>query len=633
MLDSTNASGSSELVVVDRFLTSLIGMTATGQQNSDRPTCCRASLRRNPWASCLPKIAYRIMEQIPNHRTLLGAGQRSRWLLTHQSILERKLMKVHAATAQALTDLGVDTIFGLIGDTNMYLVDSYVRLGNRYVAATNENAALMMAAGYASVTGRVGVATITQMAVTVTVPALIEGVRGRRPLVLIAGDTPLADKNGLQNIDQTTLIRATGAGYEPVRSSQTVVEDVRTAMRRAISERRPIVLSSSLDLQWEDMEYVPPIATPLPHRMGPARREALEVAVGVIASANRPIILAGAGACTPEGKAAVARLAERVGAPVATTLQAKCLMRDDAFNLGIFGTLSSEVGLDAITQSDCVLAFGASLNSKTTDGGELLKGKRLVHCDVDPTVFGRDERVDAELWGDVVATVDALIELLDAADVPGTRFRSDDLAARIASQPNFEQGGRTTKQGTIHLRDALEAVNEMVPANRTLTVDAGRFMIETLKGMPVEGPRQYVHTTHIGAIGLGVAASIGAAVADETRPSLVVVGDGGFMFGGVSEFQTAVRNRADLIVAVMNDGAYGAEHVAFRQRGLDPTVTRNDWPEFEQVARAMGGEAVTVRGVDDLQLAGKLIANRTRPVLIDFRLDPDSIPDPGFRRH
>ena len=222
-------------------------------------------------------------------------------------------MKVHQAMAMALSELGVDTIFGLVGDSNMFLADSYVKLGHRYVPATNENSALMMAAGDRAVTGRVGVATVTQLAISVAIPALLEGVRGRTPLVVISGDTPVIDKNGLQNIDQPTLVRSTGAGYELIRSAATVVDDMRTAIRRAISERCPIVLSGSTDLQWQEIDYRTPFPIGSPVAGGPASRAAVEEAVGVIASATRPLLLAGVGANSRNGRAALIRLAERLG--------------------------------------------------------------------------------------------------------------------------------------------------------------------------------------------------------------------------------------------------------------------------------------------------------------------------------
>ena len=90
--------------------------------------------------------------------------------------------------------------------------------------------------------------------------------------------------------------------------------------------------------------------------------------------------------------------------------------------MGICGTLSTSVALDIIGKCDCILAFGASLNSKTTDGGDLLAGKRLIQCDLDPTVFGRDQHVDAALLGDVAETAEAIIAALEEAELPPSGF-------------------------------------------------------------------------------------------------------------------------------------------------------------------------------------------------------------------
>src|SRR5690606_11209308 len=93
---------------------------------------------------------------------------------------------------------------------------------------------------------------------------------------------------------------------------------------------------------------------------------ALDAAVGIIASANRPVVLAGRGAAGPAARSALLRLAERIGAPVATTLRGKDLFRGERFDLGIYGTLSHEVALETLGRSDCLIAFGASLNKWTT---------------------------------------------------------------------------------------------------------------------------------------------------------------------------------------------------------------------------------------------------------------------------
>jgi acetolactate synthase-1/2/3 large subunit len=107
---------------------------------------------------------------------------------------------------------------------------------------------------------------------------------------------------------------------------------------------------------------------------------------------------------------------------------------------------------------------------------------------------------------------------------------------------------------------------------------------------------------------------------------VLVSGDGGFMLGGLTEFNTAVRHGANLIVIVVNDGGYGAEHIQFRNKDMDPSLSLFDWPDLAPVAIALGGEGITVRSSDDLPAAVQAIRDRTKPLLINVCVDPDGMP-------
>ena len=98
------------------------------------------------------------------------------------------------------------------------------------------------------------------------------------------------------------------------------------------------------------------------------------------------------------------------------------------------------------------------------------------------------------------------------------------------------------------------------------------------------------------------------------------------MLGGLTEFNTAVRHNVDLIVIVCNDGSYGAEHIQFRNRNLSPDISCFEWPDFAPLADALGGQGFSVRSQDDLDVACAAIDKRTRPLLIDLKLDPDHVP-------
>jgi thiamine pyrophosphate-dependent acetolactate synthase large subunit-like protein len=539
-------------------------------------------------------------------------------------------MKVHEAIAKALVDNGVDTMFGLIGDANLFMVDRFVKdHPTKFVAVANEANAVLGALGYAGFTGRVGVATVTHgPALTNTVTALVEGVKGRMPIVVVAGDTPVIDKYNFQNAPQRDIVVATGAGFEQVRTAATTVDDVVFALRRAEAERRPIVLNMPIEQQWEEVEYQRSSLARLEQQAVHPDPAALDRAVGIIASARRPIVLAGRGASNPETRASLLRLADRIGAPVATTLKGKDLFRGERFNLDIFGTLSHEVAIETIMAADCVIAFGAGLNKWTAAEGAYLADKRVVHCDIDPANVGYYSSVDAGVVGDAKVVADAFVEWLDEAEVDATGFTDDALAARLADFEYAPYEDLSTET-TVDLKTAILAIERAVPADRNLVLDAGRFVFDAFTMFHAPDPQSFMITVNYGSIGLGLGHALGAAMARRDRPTLLIAGDGGFMLGCLVDFNTAVRQKMDMIVVVLNDDSYGAEHIQFITRDMDPSLSLHGWPDFAPVAEALGGSGYTVRNVKDLDGLPDVIAGRDRPLLIDVKIDPNHVTRPG----
>ena len=536
-------------------------------------------------------------------------------------------LKVHSAIARALADNGVTTMFGVIGDANLYMVDSFVREhGGAFVSASNEAGAAVMALGYANVSGELGVATVTHgPALTNTLTGLVEGVKGQIAMLLVCGDTAVEDRDGLQNVPQRELIIATGAGFEQLRTPATLSQDVAMAIRRAITERRPIALNVPTDYQWLDTDYQPVIVR-LAEARGLAPEGAdLDNAIGIIAAARRPIIVAGRGATGDAARAAILRLARRIQAPVATTLKGKDLFRGENCNLGVFGTLSTPVAVEAILEADCIIAFGASLNRFTTSAGTYLAGKRTIQCNAEAAEIGKYVMPDAGLVGDPALMADHLVHWLDEAEAGTSGFASPALNARLRAYSPADGIDDLSTARTIDLRKAILWLNDAVPQDRLLVTDGGRFLGAPWQLVNVRHPRSFVYTIHFGAIGLGMAYAIGAAVAAPGRPVLLVTGDGGFMLGGLAEFNTAVRHKLDLVVAVCNDSSYGAEHIQFRRKNMDPGLSVFEWPDFASVADALGGQGVTVRTAADLDAAARAIAARGRPLLIDLKLDPDHV--------
>lgn len=540
--------------------------------------------------------------------------------------------------ARTLRAQGVDVVFGLLGDGNLYAMDSFVREeGGRFVKVAQESAGVLAAMGYHSMTGELGVATVTYgPAFSNTVTALIEASRAKTPLLLVAGETAPGDWQNLQNVDQRSIALAAEAGFVRATSADSLRADVQRAIARAFTERRPIVLVVPIALMWNEVAdeqfTTAPITIPV---AGGASRDLLEVAAGVLAAARRPVVVAGRGAISDEGRQAVLAFARRIGAPVATTLKARDLFTGEPENLGIFGGLATELATGIFTNADAVIAFGGRLNWYTTAEGSLTRDRIIIQVDADPHAIGQFTTPTVGIVGDAATVAAELQAVLDEAEIASTEFCSPAMIERIIDHgaqraaltaarlltPEVDAG----PTGTVDLWSALARLDAVFAENRILVMDAGRFAPIAFGELQVRHPSRYVHAIHFGSIGLGMGAAIGASTARPDLPTLLITGDGGFMLGGLTEFNTAVREGSNLVVAVLNDGAYGAEHIQLRRKGMSTESSLIPWPDFAPVADALGGRGYTVRSLADLDRVIGELEHRDRPVLIDIKLDPEAV--------
>ncbi len=535
-----------------------------------------------------------------------------------------QIQHMHQSIAQAVRDHDIDTMFGLVGDANLFMANHFVSgCGGTMVPAAHEGGTVLMAQAYAQVTGKVGVATVTQgPGLTNCFTALREGVVGRRPIVLLCGDTPITAPFHMQNIDQREVVKATGAGFEQIKAPDTASRDVATAFYRARKERRPIVVNIPSDLMWSETKHQTIV---MPYSVAPAvvsEGQVHEDAIGMIASAKRPLILAGAGAAPAKDK--LIALAERLEAPLATTLKGTGLFKGHPNNIGYFGTLSTAEAYDVIGVADCVIVFGAWLHFLTTDRGALLKGKRVIHVNNSPSEVGRFYQPDAVLIADAGQTADNFLYWLDEAEVAPSGFSRELPSHDISVHPKGNPDNAT--DGCINLEYALDRLNEALPKNRIMLTDGGRYITEVWCRVGVPDPNSFHVSDNFAAIGQGMQQAVGAAHGDPTRPVVLFMGDGGFMMGGVNEFNTAVRTQRDLIVIICNDSAYGAEHIQMLDRQMDPSLTEFEWPSFADVAQSLGGEGVQVTSPKELETAIEAVHARKGPIIVELKLDPNKVP-------
>jgi thiamine pyrophosphate-dependent acetolactate synthase large subunit-like protein len=525
-------------------------------------------------------------------------------------------MKLYQALAHSLADHGIDAMFGVVGEPNLLFVGSFVReQAGTFYSATHEVGATLMAQGYAAVSNTPGGVSVTHgPGVTNTLTGVIDAVKSRRPLVLIYPDDG-------QNVPQLQFILPTGAGFEQVRSPQTALMDLSVALRRAVHESRPVALNVPQDFFDAEVDYRHTIQMSVSAPGQKIDDSALDLAIGIIASARCPIVIGGRGARS--ARESLLQLAERIGGPMGTSLGGKDLFHGEIFDLGIIGALSVGATPEIVSEADCIIAFGAGLNQHTTAKGSVLSNKRVVHCDIDPSRLGKHSSVDVGIVGDAGEVANLIVDRLNAAEIEPSSFRSGTMVKKLESGRTLTPAKPDT---ALDVRIALRQIDQVIPEDKIYVVDPGRHTLASWNQVHVKEAHNFVLTAGFEAIGTGLGIAIGAACADRSRPVLLVTGDGGFMLSGLSEFNSAVRHNLDLIVVVCNDGAYGPEYQVLTENGFPPDVAAFDWPDLAPIADDLGGQGMTVRSYADIAGVAPLIANRTRPVLIDVKLDPVTMP-------
>jgi len=534
-------------------------------------------------------------------------------------------MKTYEVVAEALAAQEVDTVFSLMTSDNMSMLSRLEKQGVTIVRTRTECGAVAMADGYARATGRAGVVSIgAGPSVAMAGTALVTARKRRSPLVVIAGDAPVGERHHLKYFEQHRFFENTAGHCVTVTASRDVVADAFEVFRRAVGGEGPAVLNIAVDLleselpssELEDLtRYMAAAARPEP--MVPTEAP-LRRAVEMLQAAERPVIVAGRGATDERSRLAMQTIGERLGALYGSSLQGQYLF-GGPHDVGLVGTLGTSSSIRAMTETDCALVVGASLNGYTAGHGQLFQDAEIIHVDRRSEAFGAETPVDLALCGDAAETLEALVALLSDADGPRTGFREPELVAQIAEDfqaiDEYEPVG-----GRLDQRQVLDTLGAALPAQRRVVVDAGHFAFFVIDHIRLANPTERIWTADFASIGLAVSIGIGVATASPEAATVVFVGDGGFAMS-LAELDTAVRHRIPMTFIVMDDGAYGAELRYLENRREEDHLARFTSPSWADIASAYGCRAVTVRTLEELEAACDLIGQDDGPLLLDVKVD------------
>jgi len=546
-------------------------------------------------------------------------------------------LTVYEVMAQAFVAEGVDTHFTLMGNANMHWASLMAQKhGVRTIHARHEHCACAMAAGYARATGKTGVASVTcGPGFTQIMTELTAAVRGNTPLVIFGGDTHMNAGFAIHQFDMGPMAAAAGARYIPVRHIDRALDCVREAFHGARFERLPVVLGVPQDIQNQAFPYLPDYRPST--ELGPTPQRAqpdpvlVDQVVDMIAAAKHPIIIGGRGATASDAGKALEALAEQCGALLATSLLAKGLFDSNPFGLGVAGAFASNLARELFAEADLVIGAGVGLGYYTTEGGYLYPNARVVHIDTHPRGLWQGLRTaDLHIRADARATAEAILRKLKERGISQKGLHSHDLAGRIASEPADDRE-YPVAPGTVDPRAALLELDRVIPKDWDIVVGNGHFFNFVFTHMRGRLPQRWYAINDFGAIGSALGAAIGVTVAGGgKRKVLLIEGDGSLLMH-IQELETIKRHGLQLLMCILNDGAYGAEAHKFRAQKLDPGEAIHGRGDLASIARGFGLAGKTVTALGSFESLLKAHEKAGVAELWDVHID-DKIPSAQYRR-
>ncbi len=537
-------------------------------------------------------------------------------------------MKVYEAIAQALIAEGCLDMFGLMGDGNMWLWGSLVKHeGFKIISARHEAAAVSMADGYSRTTGKVGVAMVTcGPGLTQCGTTLMIAARNRSQMVLITGEIDPGAKNKTQSMDQKRFTEACAARFHTVTSIDNMAEEIAEAFYTARVHRVPVVLNLNMDLQdrefdW-DFEYRPSTDFLPPRVMNP-HPDVLAPVVEKLAAAKRPVIIAGKGAIASGAREEIIRLADRVGAILATSLQGKGYFAGEAWDVGIAGAFASEPSEQLLAEADFVLGVGAELGYYTTEGGLLFPGAEVARIDIKPMPEEIGVIPGLFVQGDARRSVAAISEALETRQVRSEGYRNAETRAILdAPAHKFD-----APADGLDPRAVGHYIAYGLPENCLVTCGAGHFFSFPAMYTALPKGAEIQFSYQFGAVGQGLPLAIGTGAGNPGRPHIVIEGDGSMLFH-IQELDTVTRFKQQMVLIVWNDGGYGAEVHKLVPKGFEMGQSHWDSPDFVAIAKAFGGDGVLLTKESDLPGAIQEGLRKGGLYLIDARVSPTTPSDP-----
>ncbi|MEV7693502.1 acetolactate synthase large subunit [Microbacterium sp. NPDC089189] len=546
------------------------------------------------------------------------------------------------AVVRSLDNLGVTDVFGLPGGAIMPVYDPLMDdEAVRHILVRHEQGAGHAAEGYASASGRTGVAIATSgPGATNLVTAIADAYMDSVPLVCITGQvfSTLMGTDAFQEADIVGITMPITKHSFLVKTPEDIPGAIAAAFEIAGTGRPgPVLVDITKDAQQASAPFVWPPKIDLPgyRPVTKAHGKQIQAAAQMLAEAKKPVLYVGGGVIRAHASEELLTLAETTGAPVVTTLMARGAFPDShTQHLGMPGMHGTVPAVLALQEADLIVALGARFDDRVTGKAALFAPHaKVVHVDIDPAEISKIRFADVPIVGDVrdvLVDLDAAFRLQLGDGTPDT---AEWWSYLDGLREEFPLGYAPTTDGLLSPQHVIQRIGELTGPEAVYAAGVGQHQMWAAQFIKYERPNSWLNSGGAGTMGYAIPAAMGAKVAQPERVVWAIDGDGCFQMTN-QELATCVINEIPIKVAIINNSSLGMvrqwQTLFFDGRHSNTDLNTGHGtariPDFVKLGEAYGCLAIRVEREDEIDAAIELaLATNDRPVIIDFVVSADAM--------
>ena len=535
---------------------------------------------------------------------------------------------------QALTDEGVEYIFGYPGGAVLHIYDALFQQENiEHILVRHEQAAGHMADAYSRVTGNTGVVLATSgPGATNTVTAIATAFMDSVPMVVIAGQVPssLIGEDAFQETDMVGVSRPIVKHSFQVRHASEIPMIVKKAFYIAQTGRPgPVVIDVPKDMTApsEKFAYEYPeevfIRSYQPSLKGHSGQ--IKKAIEALLAAQRPVVYAGGGVIWSNAHEELTDLAHRLNLPVTNTLMGLGTFpgsdRQFLGMLGMHGTYEANMSMH---HADVILAVGARFDDRVTNNvKKFCPNATIIHIDIDPASISKTILAHIPIVGDVKSVLTDMLEIV-GQDKQLEQHALLDWWSQI-NEWRKRHGLRydTSTDNGIKPQSVVQALDKVTNSNAIITSDVGQHQMFAALYYTYNEPRQWLNSGGLGTMGVGLPYAMAAKLANPERDVVCITGEGSIQMN-IQELSTCLQYNLPVKILNINNAQLGMvkQWQDMLYEGRHAQSYMNSLPDFVKLAESYGhvGIKITDPATMEAQLA-EAMAMKDKLVFIDVYVD------------